>query len=500
MESRALLRWLEASEVDPVENDKDALSRFSAIMSNILLFFLIFGLSASVRVQDLKDRLTNKIALFTGVTMQFLVMPFLGYVAVMLFKKQGLTDAIGITLLVVTSSPGGSYSNWWCNLFNADLALSVAMTSVSSVLSLGFLPLNLFFYSWLAYSVGSGEDVDVLGAIDFNGIFVALAVVLSAILLGLFVGYKSTHPYIHEYAGHFGSVCGLSLILFSAFLGGGGGEAETNFFSLHWSFYFATALPFFGGLTIATFASRSIRLSPPEVVAVAIECCYQNVAIATSVAITMFNDPNERAEAVSVPLFYGFIEGIFVGVYCLFAWKMGWTKAPSDEKLCVVISKNYQAHEEHGDQNLEGELPKSWFKRLFIPKELEAKYTRNALDLDQTDVVKMEEDSTRGRFESLDVTVTTSPASPPGTTAKSAPTTDDVEMQKLDKGCLLRNSQYRIEEMSEELCLLDSKDSASVTLKDSANATLKDSANVTLDADTPTGSDSGAQKSEECLP
>ena len=31
----------------------------------------------------------------------------------------------GITLLIVASSPGGSYSNLWCSLFNADLALSV---------------------------------------------------------------------------------------------------------------------------------------------------------------------------------------------------------------------------------------------------------------------------------------------------------------------------------------------------------------------------------------
>jgi predicted Na+-dependent transporter len=404
----------------------------------------------------------------------------------MLFKRQGLTEAMGITLLVVTSSPGGSYSNWWCNLFNADLALGVAMTSVSSILSLGFLPLNLFFYSWLAYSAGAGkngEDMDVLGAIDFNGIFIALGVVLSAISLGLFVGYKSTHPYIHEYAAHFGSFCGISLILFSAFLGGGGGDADTNLFKLPWSFYFATSLPFFGGLTIATFVSRCIRLSPPEVVAVAIECCYQNVAIATSVAITMFNDPNERAEAVSVPLFYGVIEGLFVGVYCLFAWKMGWTKAPSDEKLCVVISKNYQVKAEDEDETLEEELPKSWVKRLFIPKKVEAEYARNSPDMDQTEATKMDVSSKRGRFESLDVTLATSPASPPGTPgygdAALVLKSDDVEVQKLATGCLLRDSQYRIEEMSDEFCLPDSNGSASITKH------------------VPT---SDAQNSHECLP
>ena len=32
---------------------------------------------------------------------------------------------MAITLLVVTSSPGGGFSGWWCFLCNADLALSV---------------------------------------------------------------------------------------------------------------------------------------------------------------------------------------------------------------------------------------------------------------------------------------------------------------------------------------------------------------------------------------
>jgi len=442
METSTLHRWLETSEVETtvettVETsfgDKDALTKFSIIMSNILLFFLIFGLSASVRVQELRHHLTNRKAIFMGVTMQFLVMPFLGYVAVMAFRNQGLTEAMGITLLVVTSSPGGSYSNWWCNLFNAELALSVAMTSVSSILSLGFLPANLFFYSWLAYSVGAGEsggDLNIIDQIDFKGIFISLGVVLSAILSGLFVGYKSVSPTFHDYANHFGSFCGISLIIFSAALGGGAGDADTNFWSLPWSFYLATLLPCIGGVTIATLLSRCSRLLPSEVVTISIECCYQNVAIATSVAITMFSDPNERAEAISVPLFYGVIEGIIVGLYCVLSWKMDWTRAPADEKLCVVITKNYQTGEEDEDHDVVTELPKNWVKRLFVPKNVESEL-RNVDGVDKVDEMMNDEEMPRERAESSDVTVSTSTQSPPGT-----PQTDDGKSQ--------RNAEVEIE-------------------------------------------------------
>lgn len=70
----------------------------------------------------MKRQLQNKFAIGCGVAMQFIIMPILGAMAVWAFKNNGFTEPIGIILLVVTSSPGGSYSNWWCSTFNADLA------------------------------------------------------------------------------------------------------------------------------------------------------------------------------------------------------------------------------------------------------------------------------------------------------------------------------------------------------------------------------------------
>jgi predicted Na+-dependent transporter len=214
------------------------------------------------------------------------------------------------------------------------------MTSVSSLLSVGLLPLNLMLYGWLAYGVVlEDDDVDIVGALDFGAIFITLGVVMGAIISGLFVGYKYDNSTFHRRASYVGSVCGITLILFSAFLGSGIDGAETNFWSLPWSFYVGTAFPCAIGMALANIVARSFSLPYPEIVAISIECCYQNTAIATSVAVTMFSDPTQRAEAVSVPLFYGIIEAVIIGFYCLWAWKAGWTKAPSDEKVgfCDIL-------------------------------------------------------------------------------------------------------------------------------------------------------------------
>jgi len=129
-----VVRWLEdtnATDTDEIEESDDGGGRSAsalagAILSNIFLFFLIFGMSATVDCRNLKHQLTNKFAICTGVAMQFLIMPVLGYLAVVIFGKADsghFTESMGITLLVVTASPGGSYSNWWCSLFNAEREL-----------------------------------------------------------------------------------------------------------------------------------------------------------------------------------------------------------------------------------------------------------------------------------------------------------------------------------------------------------------------------------------
>ncbi|EEC43774.1 predicted protein [Phaeodactylum tricornutum CCAP 1055/1] len=347
------LRWLQdtAGEANQQENESTDTSAESSksnqlvgvVLSNVFLFFLIFGLSATVDVKNMKRQLTNRFAIGCGVAMQFIVMPLLGFVAVVSLRNQGLSEAMGVALLVVTSSPGGSYSNWWCSTFNADLALSVAMTTVSSILSICLLPLNLFLYTYLAFGITDKDQESVVEALDFGTLFITLGIVLGAILSGLAAGYRWDNATFHVYANRFGTISGMLLILFSSTLG----------------LLLGVAFPCLLGIALANIIARSVRLSPPETVAISIECCYQNTGIATSVAITMFDNVEERAQAVAVPLFYGIIEAVVIGIYCIWAWKVGWTKAPKDENLCLVIARTYEideiaANDEPQDEEFNG--------------------------------------------------------------------------------------------------------------------------------------------------
>jgi hypothetical protein len=73
----------------------------------------------------------------------------------------------------------------------------------------------------------------------------------------------------------------------------------------------------------------------------------QNVGIATSLALTMFRGA-ELNDAMGVPFLYGLAEIFFIGIYCVIAWKLGWTKAPPNESIWKVISTSYEVGE--GDE------------------------------------------------------------------------------------------------------------------------------------------------------
>jgi bile acid:Na+ symporter, BASS family len=79
------------------------------VIGNLLLFALVFGMSATVDMASMQTQMRNKNAIFLGFFCQFVMLPLLGFFTV---KILNLDPALGITLLVVVCSPGGSYSNW----------------------------------------------------------------------------------------------------------------------------------------------------------------------------------------------------------------------------------------------------------------------------------------------------------------------------------------------------------------------------------------------------
>jgi len=322
------------------------LGSWSSIVGNALLFFLVLGLAVTVEFDEFKRSLRSK-GLLIGVFSQFVFLPLCSF----FIARTLLHDkpALGIPLIVTASSPGGSYSNWWTSLFNGDLSLSVAMTTVSSILSIGFLPLNLFIYIEAAYPNGTAIKM------KWGGLFVSISLVIVGIVLGIYLGERV--PRVKKALNVGGNICGALLVLLGFFFSS---NSSSPIWSRGWKFYVGLTVPCIMGLIISLGFARLARLEMPQALAVAIEVCYQNTAIALAVIFSSFeDDPSCRTrtsgqatcdivgEAIGVPTFYQLVQVLSLGILCLLAWRRGWSYAPKGTSLYAAITKDFQPH--HGD-------------------------------------------------------------------------------------------------------------------------------------------------------
>jgi predicted Na+-dependent transporter len=218
-------------------------------------------------------------------------------------------------------------------MFNADLALSVTMTGLSTILSIFMLPLNLVIYASGSYSS------EVVQSLDWFALVLSLVVVIGGIAAGIGCSAWQNSTRFNLLANKAGNVAGIALVLYSALVSGTSEDA--SLWSQGPEFYIGVAIPAVVGVVLATYLATKAQLDKPERVSVAVEGCYQNTGIATSVAITMFQG-DDLATAIGVPLYYGIVEATLLAFYCLICWKIGWTKAPVNENICVVIATSYE--------------------------------------------------------------------------------------------------------------------------------------------------------------
>ena len=226
-------------------------------------------------------------------------------------------------------------------MFNAELALSVTMTTLSTLLSVILLPTNLILYTRWTYSPA------VVKSLDWSALIISLVTVISGISGGLLASYIASRrgrtALFRTRANRIGNVAGILLIILSFTVSST--DHDTSLWDRDLRFYIGCALPAVLGVCIATYLAKKAQLEPPERVAVAVEACYQNTGIATSVALALYKG-GSLAEAIGVPLYYGIVEATLLAIYCLICWKMGWTKAPSNENICVVLYHSYEVDDE----------------------------------------------------------------------------------------------------------------------------------------------------------
>ena len=103
-----------------------------------LLQLIMFGMGTSMGLKDFAGVIKMPKGVFIGVGSHFIIMPLLGFT---LAKLSGFPPEIAAGIILVGCSPNGMASNVMSYLAKANLALSVTITAVSTMLAPFFTPL-----------------------------------------------------------------------------------------------------------------------------------------------------------------------------------------------------------------------------------------------------------------------------------------------------------------------------------------------------------------------
>jgi BASS family bile acid:Na+ symporter len=108
-----------------------------------LLVVIMFGMGMTLTFRDFSNVLKNPRLLWTGVLLQYTIMPLAAFLVA---KAMGLSSALTVGMVLVGCAPGGTASNVVCYLARGNVALSVSLTMLSTLVAFAMMPALTWLY------------------------------------------------------------------------------------------------------------------------------------------------------------------------------------------------------------------------------------------------------------------------------------------------------------------------------------------------------------------
>lgn len=128
----------------------------TAVILPTSLFIIMLGLGLSLRTEDFTRVIKQPKAALIGLCAQVVALPFIALLVAVLFK---LPPELAVGLMIISFAPGGATSNLFTNLAKGDVALSISLTAVTSLITPFTLP--LFTVLAMNYFMGNGETFEL---------------------------------------------------------------------------------------------------------------------------------------------------------------------------------------------------------------------------------------------------------------------------------------------------------------------------------------------------
>ena len=245
---------------------------FSSYKSLIvpLLSVVMFGMGLTLQLSDFSYVLKMPRLIFAGIVLQYTIMPL---TAVMLSSIMKLDPVLTAGMILVGTCPGGTASNVICYLARGNVALSITLTAISTLLAVILTP------ALTAELVSKSIHVPALDML--LSIFYMVIVPVSAGVLLNHVAARILKPV----SVFFPLVSVIAIVFIIAIIVSLNAD---NFQQIGPAVLIAVILHNCAGLMLGYYTSRLLGYSPAECRTLAIEVGMQNSGLAVALAIKYF--------------------------------------------------------------------------------------------------------------------------------------------------------------------------------------------------------------------
>ncbi len=270
-----------------VDGDSYSFIRFTEAPQQLLLdqifktsimfmfFFVMLGMGLTLTIADFVRVVKKPRGIMIGLFLQWLLMPFLALGMAYLLGFYQAFPFIYAGLVLICACPGGVTSNLMTYYTRGDLALSVSLTSVSTVLALFFTPFILTVFS------ANIPDIQVP-----TGLIVQT--IIGLVLVPLVIGMSIRRRWLAfaERATPFFSLLGvvaLLLVIGVGFYTNIEKISDTERYSF--LFYFMVVMLSIIGMSLAVFIPRFFGINTFQSRAISMEVGLRNSTLAVTIAL-----------------------------------------------------------------------------------------------------------------------------------------------------------------------------------------------------------------------
>ena len=233
---------------------------------NPLLGVIMFGMGMTLSPQDFRVVLSRPKDILVGCAAQFSIMPTLAW---LLAKTFSLPPELALGVMLVGCCPGGTASNVITYLAKGDLALSVGMTAMSTVLAPLLTPLLVWVMA------GTFVNVDTVGML-LSIVYVVIAPIVTGFLIQHYLPKLTSRvfPYLPAFSS---LVIALVVVIVVS-------HNADRLLTAGLLVIVVVMLHNLCGLALGYAVGRLLRLSHKKRTAISIEVGMQNSGLASSLA------------------------------------------------------------------------------------------------------------------------------------------------------------------------------------------------------------------------